>query len=1083
DCGNQITVDQIIVVNDTIAPTASAPDTIFVQCNVDIPIPDITVVTTESDNCTAVPVVAHFDDASNGLSCPETITRTYSVTDDCGNQITIDQIILVNDTIAPTASAPAPLTVECLADAIVDVSVVTDEADNCAASPIVAHVGDVSDGLTCPETITRTYSVTDDCGNQITVDQIITVDDITAPTASAPVALAVECIGDVPAIDILVVTDEADNCTANPIVAHVGDVSDGLTCPETITRTYSVTDDCGNQITVDQIIVVNDTIAPTASAPDSAFVQCIGDVPAVDVLVVNDEADNCTVSPAVAHVGDVSDGLTCPETITRTYSVTDDCGNQITVDQIIVVNDTIAPTASAPDTIFVQCTGDIPIPDIAVVTDAADNCTAAPVVAHVDDIGNGLSCPETITRIYSLTDDCGNQFTVDQIIIVNDTIAPTASTPDSIFVQCIGDVPTVDVLDVTDEADNCTVSPVVAHLGDATDGLTCPETITRTYSVTDDCGNQITVDQIIVVNDTIAPTASAPDSVFVQCIGDVPAVDTLVVNDEVDNCTANPVVAHLGDVSDGLTCPETITRTYSVTDDCGNQITVDQIIVVNDTIAPTASAPIAVNVECIGDVPVVDTLVVTDALDNCTANPVVAHVGDVSDGLTCPETITRTYSVTDDCGNQITVDQIITVNDVTPPTAQNVPTINVPGTMDVPAPDPSVVLTEADNCTPDPVVAWVSDVSDGNVCNNEEITRTYSITDDCGNETLITHLIIIDAVPAPIDAGLDQLICIGESANVIANNPLGVPIVWDPIGPDGNVSPTQTTTYTVTADNLGCISIDSMTVTVEELPVVSFFGDVLQGCESHTVNFLNTSITSSNFADCIWEFSNGDTVTGCGSVSYSFLDGGLYDVTLTTTSINGCVNSETYTDYIYIENFADAAFSPSETVVTNIMTEVLFLNESQNATDYSWDFGDDTAGSSDVNPSHVFPDQEADIYNVELIANTPLGCADTAYALITVNEEVLCYVPNTFTPDGDQFNQYFQPVFASGYDPSDFKLLIFNRWGEVIWESNDASIGWDGTYGGNQDLVQSGTYAWKIEFGSSQTDENFVLTGHVTLLK
>jgi len=265
--------------------------------------------------------------------------------------------------------------------------------------------------------------------------------------------------------------------------------------------------------------------APTASAPDSAFVQCIGDVPAVDVLVVNDEADNCTVSPAVAHVGDVSDGLTCPETITRTYSVTDDCGNQITVDQIIVVNDTIAPTASAPDTIFVQCTGDIPIPDIAVVTDAADNCTAAPVVAHVDDIGNGLSCPETITRIYSLTDDCGNQFTVDQIIIVNDTIAPTASTPDSIFVQCIGDVPTVDVLDVTDEADNCTVSPVVAHLGDATDGLTCPETITRTYSVTDDCGNQITLDQIIIVNDTIAPTASAPDSVFVQCIGDVPAVD------------------------------------------------------------------------------------------------------------------------------------------------------------------------------------------------------------------------------------------------------------------------------------------------------------------------------------------------------------------------------------------------------------------------------------------------------------------------------------------------------------------------------------------------------------------------------
>jgi hypothetical protein len=767
DCGNQITVDQIIVVNDTIAPTASAPDTIFVQCNADIPIPDITVVTTESDNCTAAPVVAHFDDASNGLSCPETITRTYSVTDDCGNQITIDQIILVNDTIAPTASAPAPLTVECLADAIVDVSVVTDEADNCAASPIVAHVGDVSDGLTCPETITRTYSVTDDCGNQITVDQIITVDDITAPTASAPVAVTVECIGDVPAIDILVVTDEADNCTANPIVAHVGDVSDGLTCPETITRTYSVTDDCGNQITVDQIITVNDITSPTASAPDSAFVQCIGDVPAVDVLVVNDEADNCTVSPAVAHLGDVSDGLTCPETITRTYSVTDDCGNQITVDQIIVVNDTIAPTASAPDTIFVQCTGDIPIPDIAVVTDAADNCTAAPVVAHFDDASNGLSCPETITRTYSVTDDCGNQITIDQIILVNDTIAPTASTPDSIFVQCIGDVPTVDVLDVTDEADNCTVSPVVAHLGDATDGLTCPETITRMYSVTDDCGNQITLDQIIIVNDTIAPTASAPDSVFVQCIGDVPAIDILVVNDEVDNCTANPVVAHLGDVSDGLTCPETITRTYSVTDDCGNQITVDQIIVVNDTIAPTASAPDSAFVQCIGDVPAVDVLVVNDEADNCTVSPAVAHVGDVSDGLTCPETITRTYSVTDDCGNQITVDQIIVVNDTIAPTASAPDTIFVQCTGDIPIPDIAVVTDAADNCTAAPVVAHVDDIGNGLSC-PETITRIYSLTDDCGNQFTVDQIIIVNDTIAPTASTPDSIFvqCIGDVPTV-----------------------------------------------------------------------------------------------------------------------------------------------------------------------------------------------------------------------------------------------------------------------------------------------------------------------------
>jgi hypothetical protein len=114
---------------------------------------------------------------------------------------------------------------------------------------VVAHVSDVSDGgmivaTACPdETITRTYSVTDDCGNSINVVQTITIDDDTDPTASNPAPINGQCASDVPAPDVSVVTDEADNCTSDPVVAHVSDVSDGNSCPETITRTYSVTID------------------------------------------------------------------------------------------------------------------------------------------------------------------------------------------------------------------------------------------------------------------------------------------------------------------------------------------------------------------------------------------------------------------------------------------------------------------------------------------------------------------------------------------------------------------------------------------------------------------------------------------------------------------------------------------------------------------------------------------------------------------------------------------------------------------------------------------------------------------------
>src|SRR5665254_16610 len=314
----------------------------------------------------------------------QVITRTYSVTDACGNSITVTQTITVDDDINPTASNPLPISVQCIGDVPVPgITVVTDEADNCTVAPVVVWVSDASDGNTCPEVITRTYSVTAACGNSITVTQTITVDDDINPTASNPLPISVQCIGDVPVPDITVVTDEADNCTVAHVVVWVSDASDGNTCPEVITRTYSVTDACGNSITVTQTITVDDDINPTASNPLPISVQCIGDVPVPDITVVTDEADDCTVAPVVVWVSDASDGNTCPEVITRTYSVTDAYGNSITVTQTITVDDDINPTASNPLPISVQCIGDVPVPDITVVTDEADNCTVAPVVAWV----------------------------------------------------------------------------------------------------------------------------------------------------------------------------------------------------------------------------------------------------------------------------------------------------------------------------------------------------------------------------------------------------------------------------------------------------------------------------------------------------------------------------------------------------------------------------------------------------------------------------------------------------------------------------------------------------------------------------
>ena len=115
------------------------------------------------------------------------------------------------------------------------------------------------------------------------------------------------------------------------------------------------------------------------------------------------------------------------------------------------------------------------------------------------------------------------------------------------------------------------------------------------------------------------------------------------------------------------------------------------------------------------------------------------------------------------------------------------------------------------------------------------------------------------------------------------------------------------------------------------------------------------------------------------------------------------------------------------------------------------------------------------------------GCIGTDTMVVTVidecnGEEIIFWVPNTFTPDGDQFNQTFKPVMYSGFDPFEYEFLIFNRWGEPIWESHNAAVGWDGSY--NKGMkCPDGIYTWKLVFKTLNNDEKLMNVGHVTLIR
>ena len=118
------------------------------------------------------------------------------------------------------------------------------------------------------------------------------------------------------------------------------------------------------------------------------------------------------------------------------------------------------------------------------------------------------------------------------------------------------------------------------------------------------------------------------------------------------------------------------------------------------------------------------------------------------------------------------------------------------------------------------------------------------------------------------------------------------------------------------------------------------------------------------------------------------------------------------------------------------------------------------------------------------VVNYVNGCpSNQEQTVITIVQcpNLLFYIPNSFTPDGNEHNNEFKWTFTSGFDPTDFHITIFNRWGEVIYESFNSNDYWDGTY--NNNMCPEGSYTYKVNFGSKENDGEYVITGSLNLIK
>ncbi|MEK6643079.1 MAG: thrombospondin type 3 repeat-containing protein [Planctomycetota bacterium] len=649
------TVDTRIFTIDASGPIFTVcPPTFNVECNPTIPLEQLIAPSTTgqpeaTDTCSGViPIegITYSDEVSQGkCSAERFILRTWTATDACGNTSTCEQDIFVVDTTPPVITA-------CSAD-------------------------DVNVGAMCAGQINFSATIQDNCcidGKGVYVNATL-----------APMSPNTVQIG---SPSYMVTVDPMDSR-----ILHVSGYVPvwGLTgCPANVTVTISAFDCCGNEANdCTDTVAINDMEPPVITCPPDAQVDCNVSIDPIQnpMIGVATAIDNCTSQPAITYADapapTVRGGSSCPfQSIVRTWTATDACGNTDTCEQLITQSDFTPPSVNncnASESVLMDasCTG-----TISFCASFSDNCcidfegvnvevlsatgvTAGDPTWSIDlntqrsgpyvyicgtvPVSALTSCPGSVTLLFTAVDCCGNasMYNCQTTTTITDELPPMLTCPNDVLLSCGSSTAPEDTGFAT-ATDNCTTQPYVDYWDEC---LTNPQRIVRHWFAYDNCENQGSCQQTITFDDQEPPVIECPPTLFFECFEDVPPICGLgcpglgfagclpisqppqidctewfvkVLGGSVsDNCGTDKLVvrlkaAYFSGVPYGAICPPysaIAVLVYEAIDGSGNTNECKVVIIVQDNMAPRidgANMPTQVDIDSTCEAVIPVNVTITD---------------------------------------------------------------------------------------------------------------------------------------------------------------------------------------------------------------------------------------------------------------------------------------------------------------------------------------------------------------------------------------------------------------------------------------------------------------------------------------